>query len=78
MGNDILISVGSTVRKLRREKGVSQEMFASECDLHRTYMSDIELGKRNVSLENIAKIASALNISISELFTEVEKNYESF
>jgi regulatory protein munI len=78
MGNDILISFGSTVRKLRMEKGVSQEMFASECDLHRTYMSDIELGKRNVSLENIAKIASALNISISELFTEVEKNYESF
>ena len=44
------------------------------CDLHRTYISDIELGKRNVSLENIEKMSVALNLKISQLFEEVEKN----
>ena len=69
--NSIVISFGNTVRKLRIERGISQEDFAELCELHRTYISDIELGKRNVSLENIAKIANALEISISELFARV-------
>lgn len=55
-------------------KGISQEKFADMCDLHRTYISDIELGKRNVSLENIEKMSVALNLKISQLFEEVEKN----
>ena len=58
---------------MRLLNGISQETFADLCDLHRTYVSDIELGKRNVSLENIDRIANALGISISELFKEVEK-----
>ena len=44
------------------------------CGLHRTYVSDIELGKRNVSLENIEKMADALEIKISDLFRKVEEN----
>ena len=72
MNTNIVISFGKIVRKLRIERGLSQEDFAELCDLHRTYISDIELGKRNVSLENIARIASALEISISELFFEVK------
>jgi len=71
MNDNILVSFGKTVRKLRMERGISQEVFAELCELHRTYISDIELGKRNVSLENIARIANALNITISELFLEV-------
>jgi len=62
---------GETVRKLRQERQISQEGFADLCGLHRTYISDIELGKRNVSLENIEKIAVALGISISDLFEGV-------
>ena len=54
----------------------SQEELADLCGLHRTYISDIELGKRNVSLENIDKIAQALQVKKSELFVEVEQ-YES-
>ena len=42
--------------------------------MHRTYISDIELGKRNVSLENIGKMANALDMSISKLFQEVESD----
>ena len=68
---DILIKFGETVRNLRQSKQISQEQFADLCGLHRTYISDIELGKRNVSLENIEKIAKALDLTISQLFAEV-------
>ena len=74
MQNDLLLAFGQTVRKTRLSKDISQEKFADMCDLHRTYISDIELGKRNVSLENIEKMANALDMSISELFQEVEKD----
>lgn len=77
MSEPILCQFGAAVRKLRREKNISQEQLADMCCLHRTYISDVELGKRNVSLENIAKMASALGISITVLFTEVENNHES-
>lgn len=73
MQTDILKNFGVAVRRMRLLNGISQETFADLCDLHRTYVSDIELGKRNVSLENIDRIANALGISISELFMEVEK-----
>lgn len=66
---------GNTVRRLRTERGFSQESFADACGLHRTYISDIELGKRNVSLENIERVSNALEISISQLFEEVEREY---
>lgn len=74
MENAILVRFGHAIRKLRNAKGISQEAFASMCDLHRTYISDIELGKRNVSLENIQKMAEALNMKISDVFLEVESN----
>lgn len=77
MQTDILKSFGAAVRKMRLLNGISQETFADLCDLHRTYVSDIELGKRNVSLENIDRIATALGVSISELFEEVEKDNAS-
>ena len=72
MQTDIQKSFGSTIRKLRISKGISQETFADLCNLHRTYISDIELGKRNVSLENIERIAIALQVPITKLFEEVE------
>ena len=50
---DILTRYGQAVRKIRLERGISQEELADRCGLHRTYISDIELGKRNLSLENI-------------------------
>lgn len=74
MQKDLLLALGKTVRKIRLSKNISQEKFADLCDLHRTYISDIELGKRNVSLENIGKMAKALDMSISELFQEVEND----
>lgn len=69
---DILMRYGQAVRKIRLEQEISQEELAGRCGLHRTYISDIELGKRNLSLENIERIAISLNKSLSEFFKEVE------
>ena len=72
MQPNILIRFGQTVRNIRLKQNISQEELAERCGLHRTYISDVELGKRNVSLENIDRIAKSLNISLSALFMEVE------
>lgn len=63
---------GQAVRKIRIEQEISQEELADRCGLHRTYISDVELGKRNLSLENIERIAVSLNKSLSDFFKEVE------
>ncbi|MGM0218731.1 helix-turn-helix domain-containing protein [Enterococcus sp. AZ126] len=52
----------NNVRQIRQEKKLSQEELAFACNLHRTYISDIERGRRNVSIDNIEKIAIALEI----------------
>lgn len=60
----------ANVRRLRTEGGFSQESFADACGLHRTYIGSIERGERNVSLDNIERIASALGVSIAALFAQ--------
>lgn len=72
MQTEIIVRFGQAVRKLRLDQGISQEELAERCGLHRTYISDVELGKRNVSLENIERIATSLNKSLVELFVEVK------
>lgn len=76
MPSEILVRYGQTVRELRLSKNISQEELAYLCNLHRTYISDVELGKRNLSLENIAKMAKALGISLSKLFERIEADAE--
>ena len=73
MQEEIRVAYGKAVRAIRQDKKISQEELGDICGLHRTYISDIELGKRNVSLENIDKIAHALQVKKSELFIEVEQ-----
>ena len=72
MKEHILIRYGQAVRKVRLEQGISQEELADRCGLPRTYISDVELGKRNISLENIERIAISLNRTLSDFFKEVE------
>lgn len=64
---DIKKQLGQKIKELRLRAGYSQEELASKASLHRTYMSDIERGERNVSVENIKKIADALEVDPSEL-----------
>lgn len=64
---DIKEMLGNKIRKIRLGKKMSQEDLAFKSGLHRTYISDIERGARNVSIKNIEKIAKALNASLKEL-----------
>ncbi len=61
---------GNKVKEIRQELGISQEELSFRAELHRTYISSIELGKRNVSLVNIEKLAKALECEITDLFTD--------
>ncbi|KQR47678.1 hypothetical protein ASF87_01545 [Microbacterium sp. Leaf161] len=59
---------GDRVRELRKERGLSQEGLAHVATLDRTYVSGVERGLRNVSLDNIHKLATALKVDVSALF----------
>jgi len=56
------------VRRIRTEHGWSQEELAAKAGLHRTYVGSVERGERNVSIDNVEKLAKALNCSIRDLF----------
>jgi len=65
--DDILKTFAKKVRGLRVEKGWSQEELARRADLHRTYIGAIERHERNVSLQNIERIAKALGVRAKDL-----------
>ncbi len=62
---------GKRVQELRTNAHLSQEKFALLIEMDRTYLASVESGKRNISLENIYKIACGFNISIAELFNDL-------
>ncbi len=59
---------GERVRELRTNANLSQEKFALQIDMDRTYLASVESGKRNISIDNIQKIADGFGISLEELF----------
>lgn len=59
---------GERIKELRNAKGMSQEKFALSIDMDRTYYASVESGKRNISINNIDKIAHGLGITLEELF----------
>ena len=69
---DVIKVFGDNLKKYRKAMGVSQEVFASKCGMHRTYISAIECYRRSISLENIQRIADALGIETYRLFMEDE------
>ncbi|MFA5959077.1 MAG: helix-turn-helix transcriptional regulator [Tatlockia sp.] len=66
-----LIKLGQRIRELRLERGFSQESFAHEVNLDRTYMGGIERGERNIAAINLIRIAKCLNIEVGELFPSI-------
>ena len=68
---DIKVLFGRAIKEYRMKKGISQEELAELCGLHRTYISDVERGERNVSLVNIQKICNALEIRIYKIFKSI-------
>jgi transcriptional regulator with XRE-family HTH domain len=74
MKNDCLnikTDFGERLRSIRVSQKLSQEKLAELADSDRTYISDVELGKRNISLVNICRLASALRIEIKEFFIDL-------
>ena len=67
---DIIKVFGSNVKAYRQRIGLSQEAFAEKCGMHRTYINAIECFRRSISLENIQKIADALEIEPYQLLLE--------
>ena len=59
---------GSRLKEIRLAKNISQEALSYRADLHRTYISSVELGKRNLSIVNIEKLARALDCQIIDFF----------
>jgi transcriptional regulator with XRE-family HTH domain len=68
----IKLAVGATIRDLRVRACYSQELLAEKAGLHRTYVGGVERGERNVSLENIVRIARALRVKPSQLLEGVK------
>ena len=68
---DIKKEFGSVIKSRRTRLGLSQEVLAQRADLHRTYVTDIEGGTRNLTLESIAKLAGALGVTLSDLFESI-------
>ncbi len=71
---DIVQVFGNNLKKYRILLGLSQEAFADKCGMHRTYISAIECYRRSISLENIQRIADALEIETYKLFLEEKTN----
>jgi transcriptional regulator with XRE-family HTH domain len=70
---DVRERFGDAVRARREGLGLTQEELAERAGIHRTYLSDVERGARNVSLVNIERLAEALALTMAELFAAVEK-----
>ena len=64
---DIKQKFGQNLRYMRKKKGLSQEKFAFEADIHRTYVSDVERGIRNPTITVVEKLAKALDVSPGSL-----------
>jgi transcriptional regulator with XRE-family HTH domain len=71
MEKDILVKFGGRVRAERTKLGISQEELASRAGVHRTYIGMIERAEKNITLENIEKIAKALNLKIDRLLKDL-------
>lgn len=71
MAIDIRIRFGRAIRRIREERGMTQDEAAEKCGLHRTYYSGIERGIRNVALVNIGRIAKGLKTTLPDIFKRV-------
>jgi transcriptional regulator with XRE-family HTH domain len=70
---EFLRAFGDAIRARRKERGLSQEAFADEIPLYRSYVADVERGSRNLGLVNSLRIARALSVPLSQLLTDAEE-----
>ncbi len=78
MGDEALVKrFGCLVRRLRVERGYSQEEFSFRVGLHQTYVSSVERGERNVTIGTADKIARALDTTLESMFSELEQGRDA-
>ena len=63
--------VSRNIQRIRRENDLSQEEVAHRADIHQTYLSGVEIGKRNPSILVVERIAKALGVDVSEIFKPI-------
>lgn len=71
---DVKLKIGKRIKELRELSNMSQKDLAYAADLDRSYIASIENGQRNVSIVNIEKIASALNVTLNKFFEDAKFN----
>ena len=69
---DIKVKVGQRIKELRHELGISQEALGNKAEVDRTYVTDVENGRRNISIELLEKLITALEVSFQDFFTAKE------
>ncbi|OGY22961.1 MAG: transcriptional regulator [Candidatus Woykebacteria bacterium RBG_13_40_15] len=70
MKSSVLLSFAIRVKAERKKLGISQEELADRAGMHRTYIGMIERAEKNITLENIQKVATALNLKLADLFQD--------
>jgi transcriptional regulator with XRE-family HTH domain len=68
----ITIELGLRIRAIRKSRNLSQEQLAELCNLHPTYIGQLERGEKNATLESICKISNAFHMSLEKLFEGIE------
>ena len=71
MGGDIRVRFGERLRRLRRQRGWTQVQMAEKLGLDRSYLADVERGKRNISIINLEVIAAGFELSLSKLLSKL-------
>jgi len=71
MADALLIQLGDRIRRLRKKRGWTQAEMAERVGIDRSFLADIERGKRNVSILNVALIAKGLKVSLAQLFSRL-------
>ncbi len=72
--NNIQERIGQQIKEYRNKTGLSQEKLALKINMDRTYFASVEAGKRNISIKNLEKILTGLNISFSDFFKHIEED----
>jgi transcriptional regulator with XRE-family HTH domain len=71
MPEDLLVRLGDRIRRLRKKRGWTQVVMAERVGIDRSFLADVERGKRNVSILNVELMAKRLKISLSQLFSRL-------
>ena len=77
MGKELVMAVASTIRHFRKSSDMSQEALADKAGLDRTYISGVERGVRNITLDSLELIIHALGISAKSFFTKVSEELDA-